>query len=623
MRGWSFYGRLLALLVAMATGPALADKRVALVVGNSAYRSVAILDNPANDAKLLADTLTSLGFTLVGGGAQLDLDKPALDRAVQAFGAQLVGADVGLFYYAGHGVQVRGENYLIPVDANPTKEADVDFQMLDTNLVLRQMEGAGTRLNIVILDACRNNPFGGRSLAVGRARDAENDRMRAATGGLAQMQAPEGTLISFATQPGSVAQDGAGGNSPYARALALAMRRPALDIFQTFNQVGLAVKRATDGVQQPWVSSSPIDGSFYFVPPSSTADTQPVASTSLPSIQLPDMPDVRHFDGLWKGMLVCEGTPGVPGWKYELLATVRNGAFRAQRGADGAGGSQTFEGMIEPDGSAQVILNGTSGNPKTDLFHRPAGTPFRNTYIGVFDGSRGTLTRSDRASCTVNLAKQDRPLVGSLVQPGAKSDAQPGAVASVRPQPNAVPSVDPPGTDQRSAVLEGDSPGASGAPQADGLFTERDLQRVNSIAARDELVAMPKFRIERPDGRLPAGLRKFVGIWASDIGFARGNGRHAMLIVTEVAAQGRASGYYVLGSPTVRSLYKAVATAQPFEGKITGDQLSFQEDKFDITGTLANGGSLAVVQKQKDGMTLNVTLNPVWRLLDAERSAKR
>jgi hypothetical protein len=321
------------------------------------------------------------------------------------------------------------------------------------------------------------------------------------------------------------------------------------------------------------------------------------------------MPDVRHFDGLWKGMLVCEGNPGVPGWKYELLATVRNGAFRAQRGADGARGSQTFEGMIEPDGSAQVILNGTSGDPKTDSFHRPAGTPFRNIYIGRFDSSRGTLTRNDRASCTVNLAKQDRPVVGSLAQPGAKSDA--------------VPPGDQPGKGQGSAVLEGDSLGASGAPQAEGLFTERDLQRVNSIAARDELVAMPKFRIERPDGKLPAGLRKFVGIWASDIGFAKGNGRHAMLIVTEVAAQGRASGYYVLGSPTARSLYKAVAAAQPFEGKITGDQLSFQEDKFDITATVASGGSLAIVQKQKDGTALNVSLNPVWRLLDAERSAKR
>src|SRR4029077_13689385 len=199
-----------------------------------------------------------------GGGAQLDLDKASLDRVVQAFGAQLSGADVGLFYYAGHGVQVRGENYLIPVDANPTKEADVDFQMLDTNLVLRQMEGAGTRLNIVILDACRNNPFGGRSLAVGRGRDAESDRMRDTGGGLAQMQAPEGTLISYATQPGNVAQDGTDGHSPYTRALANAVRKPGLDVFAVFNETGLAVKQRTGGAQQPWVSSSPIAGEFYF-----------------------------------------------------------------------------------------------------------------------------------------------------------------------------------------------------------------------------------------------------------------------------------------------------------------------------------------------------------------------
>jgi formylglycine-generating enzyme required for sulfatase activity len=263
----AFLFSLPVLLAGLFSAPALAEKRVALVVGNSAYRNVGRLDNPANDAKLLSETLRALGFTLVGGGAQLDLDKPSFDRTVQAFGAQLAGADVGLFYYAGHGVQVRGENYLIPIDANPTKEADVDFQMLDANLVLRQMEGAHTLLNIVILDACRNNPFGGRGLAVGRARDAESTRMRDTGGGLAQMQAPEGTLISFATQPGSVAQDGVGGNSPYARALADTIRKPGLGIFDAFNQIGLQVKRATSGAQQPWVSSSPIDGTFYFVPP--------------------------------------------------------------------------------------------------------------------------------------------------------------------------------------------------------------------------------------------------------------------------------------------------------------------------------------------------------------------
>src|ERR1019366_4341467 len=234
--------------------PAFAEKRIALVVGNSAYQNITRLENPRNDATLMAETLSGLGFTLIGGRAQLDLDKAALDTNVQNFGRQVQGADVALFYYAGHGVQVSGSNYLVPVSANPTREADVDFQMFNVNLVLRQMQGSGTRLNMVILDACRNNPFGARGL-------------RASDGGLAQMRAPEGTLISYATQPGSVAQDGSDGHSPYTKALATTIKQVGLDIFQTFNQVGLTVKRETGGSQQPWVSSSPIDGSLYFVAP--------------------------------------------------------------------------------------------------------------------------------------------------------------------------------------------------------------------------------------------------------------------------------------------------------------------------------------------------------------------
>src|SRR5450631_1712838 len=250
--------------------PALADKRIALVVGNSIYQNVPRLENPRNDATLMATTLSSLGFTLVGDGPQLDLDKAALDLAVQKFGSALQGADVGMFYYAGHGVQIRGANFLVPVGANPTREADVDFQMVDVGLVLRQMEGAGTRLNLVVLDACRNNPFGGRGL-------------RATDGGLAQMRAPEGTLISFATQPGNVAQDGEGNSSPYTEALSKTLRRPGLDIFQTFNEVGLTVMQATGSSQQPWVSSSPIRGNFYFAGPATGPEPTRGQQASLPN----------------------------------------------------------------------------------------------------------------------------------------------------------------------------------------------------------------------------------------------------------------------------------------------------------------------------------------------------
>lgn len=313
------------LALAVQAVPAKADKRVALVVGNSAYRSVAPLANPRNDARLIAETLRTLGFTLVEGGPVLDVTKAGFDQAVQKFGEELIGADVGLFYYAGHGVQVRGANYLVPIDANPSRVADVDFQMLDANLVLRQMEGAGTRLNLVVLDACRNNPFGGRGLRSGRA-------------GLAQMQAPEGTLISFATQPGNVALDGKGKNSPFSQALAQTIRKPGLGIFDAFNEVGLAVKHATGGAQQPWVSSSPIAGNFYFAeaspPPDSPVSNTPPSNVAAAYWQARQVGTcgayeafVRAFQGTYEATLAEEHLrancqPGAPPSQTSAVASL-------------------------------------------------------------------------------------------------------------------------------------------------------------------------------------------------------------------------------------------------------------------------------------------------------------
>jgi hypothetical protein len=265
---------IVACLTMLTVRIACAEKRVALVVGNSKYTNISPLRNPSNDARLVADTLRGLGFTLVGGGPQIDLVKTALDQAVQNLGAQLQSADVGLFYYAGHGVQIHDVNYLVPIDANISREADADFQMLNMNLVLQQMDRSdrpGPRLNVVILDACRNNPFASRAL-------------RSAGRGLGVMQAPEGTLISFATQPGNVAQDGDGDHSPFTSALAESIRRPGLGLFDLFNEVGLNVKRATGDAQQPWVSNSPIVGAgrFYFagLPPTSEGSKPAIGGTT-------------------------------------------------------------------------------------------------------------------------------------------------------------------------------------------------------------------------------------------------------------------------------------------------------------------------------------------------------
>src|SRR5580704_12846282 len=149
-----------AFLLCAGMGQAAhAEKRVALVIGNSAYRAVPALPNPAADARLMSDTLLKLGFFVVGGGAQIDLDRAGFDEALQAFGKELIGADVALFYYAGHGVETHGLNYLVPVDAHPADEGDVFAQMTGLAGILDAMEKSGARINLVLLDACRDNPF--------------------------------------------------------------------------------------------------------------------------------------------------------------------------------------------------------------------------------------------------------------------------------------------------------------------------------------------------------------------------------------------------------------------------------------------------------------------------------
>jgi Caspase domain len=369
-----------ALLSLLSAGPATAEKRIALVVGNSAYQNITRLDNPRNDATLVAETLSGLGFALIGGRAQVDLDKAALDTDIQNFGQQIQGADVALFYYAGHGVQVNGSNYLVPVGANPTREADVDFQMVDINLVLRQMQGSGTKLNIVILDACRNNPFGARGL-------------RSADGGLAQMRAPEGTLISYATQPGSVAQDGTDGHSPYTKALATTIKQAGLDIFQTFNQVGLAVKRETGGSQQPWVSSSPIDGSFYFTAPAAgpkvatvaqpqggdtmrpAAGVAPQASRETEQLRRSDDEGGTNFDGTWSYTGVgtnCQGSGSG--------TLVISGGVVSSKNGRGIG-------RVSPDGIYRAASVGADGVPLTAT-GKMSGNSGSGTYRRA-DGCNG------------------------------------------------------------------------------------------------------------------------------------------------------------------------------------------------------------------------------------------
>lgn len=230
---------LLALGPAAAQERGAAERRVALVIGNSAYR-VGALKNPANDARDMARALRGLGFEVI---ERQNLGREAFATAVREFGDRLRGASVGLFYFAGHGLQVRGRNFLVPVDADIAREDEVPYRSFEVNEVLDKMDSARTPVNLVVLDACRNNPF---------ARSFKTSSV-----GLAQMDAPAGTLIAFATAPGSVAQDGeAGGNGLYTGALLKHISAPGVAVEQMFKRVRVDVVASSKSAQVPWESSS-------------------------------------------------------------------------------------------------------------------------------------------------------------------------------------------------------------------------------------------------------------------------------------------------------------------------------------------------------------------------------
>jgi len=239
-------GLLLGTVWAQDCLAAAAEQKIALVIGNSAYPG-AVLKNPVNDAKAMAAKLTGLGFEVI---LRTDSNFRDMTRAVSQFGQKLKGGSVGLFYFAGHGIQVRGKNFLIPVDAEIENEASTRSEALDVDQLLEQLGNA--RLSMVILDACRNNPFERRFRSAGN-------------GGLAQIDAPTGTMLAYATAPGKVAYDGTGVNGLYTTELLKALDMPGLKVEDVFKQVRINVLKASDNQQIPWESSS-LTGEFYFTP---------------------------------------------------------------------------------------------------------------------------------------------------------------------------------------------------------------------------------------------------------------------------------------------------------------------------------------------------------------------
>jgi uncharacterized caspase-like protein len=249
-----FKSALLLLLQIGAVHVALAESRVALVIGQSAYRAVPALPNAANDGKRMADLLGHAGFDVT---AAPDLAQNDMRQAISDFAAKVAasGPDtVALVFYAGHGLQVDGENYLVPVDVDPKREADIPLQAVRLNDLMNTLGALPTRMRIVMLDACRNNPFPALHQTTGHGLAIVDTKAGAS-----------GSFISFSTSPGAEAEDGSGDDSPYTTAVLSVAKEPGLPIEEAFKRVRVAVNQATDGRQVPWESSS-LTADFKFFP---------------------------------------------------------------------------------------------------------------------------------------------------------------------------------------------------------------------------------------------------------------------------------------------------------------------------------------------------------------------
>ncbi len=325
--------------------PAAAETRVALVIGNGAYKNAGPLKNPANDARRMSEALGKLGFEVL---AFEDLDQAGMKRAVRDFAEKLetAGRDtVGLVFYAGHGIQLNGANYFIPVDAEIEKEGDVAIESISADDVMVALGNARNRLNIVILDACRNNPF---------ARS-----FRSASRGLARLDAPVGSMVAFSTAPGQVAADGEGNNSPYTTALVDVLAQPGMKIEDVFKRVRERVYETSGGQQVPWESSS-ILGDFYFSGGASSAEPIPGVTVTPPAepevaVSAPE-PEAVPAAPMPRASAVCADAPGeVVYCVNSVLKASGSGSYGPRNLFDGKPETAWVEGVKDGNGEGQIV----------------------------------------------------------------------------------------------------------------------------------------------------------------------------------------------------------------------------------------------------------------------------
>ncbi|KJC37246.1 peptidase [Bradyrhizobium sp. LTSP849] len=384
------------MCMALSVSAAKADRRVAFVVGNGAYKNVAQLPNPPIDAKAMAATLRNVGFEVIEGS---NLTRDQMTEKLLDFGRKAQGSDVAVFYYAGHGIAVGGSNYLLPVDADIKSEMDVKLgAAINIDLTLDQTMG-DAKVKLVFLDACRDNPFAAKIKSNSATRSVN------VQSGLAEMKSGEGTLIAFATGPGQTALDGQeGNNSPFTRALIDNITKPGIEIQQAMTSVRAQVNEETHKGQLPWGHTNLI-GAVYLNPAQQTqqvANAAPTTSSSTPTAAAASSSDGVELE-YWRSVKETNKPEELnaylsayPNGQFKALALARiaaiqNGPSTTTRNLNAGVDPATFT-----DDASQLTEDqiGLDKGQRRDVQRRLNGLGFDTKVTGAFtDDTRTVLKR--------------------------------------------------------------------------------------------------------------------------------------------------------------------------------------------------------------------------------------
>jgi hypothetical protein len=382
------------ICMSLTAQSAMADKRVAFVVGNGAYKNVAQLPNPPIDARAMAAVLRNVGFDVVEG---TNLTRDTMTERLLEFGKKAQGADVAVFFYAGHGIAISGTNYLLPVDADIKSEMDVKLgSAINIDLTLDQTM-SDAKVKLVFLDACRDNPF------AAKIKLNSSTRSVSVQSGLAEMKSGEGTLIAFATGPGQTALDGeVGTNSPFTRALIAHITTPGVEIQQAMTEVRAQVNEETNKGQLPWGHTNLI-GSVYLNPAAAPAPNAAAPSPSAPAAVASSSSGTDVELEFWRSIKDSNKPEELnaylsnyPNGQFKSLALARiasleNGPSTTTRNLSGGVDPATFTEEANQTTEDQI---GLDKGQRRDVQRRLNGLGFDTRVTGKFDeATRAVITR--------------------------------------------------------------------------------------------------------------------------------------------------------------------------------------------------------------------------------------